>query len=111
MRNKEEKKKEELQKEKYEKPKIEGELDAYIYNIHNVELFKNCEEKMNQRTLQKFNQKLIEKTVRDYLWPKVKFMVENFKDNTKQQTMDLVRNYAYGLSNKDLLHLTKEMAY
>lgn len=66
---------------------------------------------MNQRILQKFNQKLIEKTIKDYLWPKVKFMVDNFKDNTKEQTKNLVRNYSYGLSNKDLLHLTKEMAY
>jgi len=38
-------------------------------------------------------------------------MVDNFKDNTKEQTRNLVRNYSYGLSNKDLLHLTKEMAY
>ena len=39
MRSKQEAKKKEILKEKYEEPVIEGDLDNYIYNRANVELF------------------------------------------------------------------------
>lgn len=47
MREKQEDKKKERDKEKYVEPKIEGDLDNFIYNQANVEIFKECEEKMN----------------------------------------------------------------
>lgn len=111
MREKQEDKKKERDKEKYVEPKIEGDLDNFIYNQANVEIFKECEEKMNGRIVQKFRQRLIEKTVKHYLWPKVKFMVENFKENTKPEALMLAKNYSFGLSNKDIIHLTTESNY
>lgn len=38
-------------------------------------------------------------------------MAENFKENTKDEAKMLSRNYSYGLSNKDLIHLTCESSY